>query len=157
MCRLFRFSRSNLCRVTTMRRVTDLTGLPVCLLVEWSTDGVVLGADFASSGYDERVNGVEWPIWLPSSLVKHDWGNIYDESSLQVVTIMTTKYNRLAYSSSDLTWWRADLWASFSFQAEILDSGSSRKKKQECCWRLMTGGNELKNLALIPDVGNVGP
>ena len=148
MCRLFRFSRSNLCRVTTMRRVTDLTGLPVCLLVEWSTDGVVLGADFASSGYDERVNIVKWPIRLPSSLIKHDWDRFDEENSLRVVTITRAKYRRLVYSRSDIAQWSADLQASFSSQDEILNSESSKETEQECCWRQMMASNELKNLEL---------
>ena len=104
--------------------------------------GLFPGAQSAKSGYNKRVNSVEWPsIWLSSSLMKHDWGNICDGSSLQVVTNTRVKYRWLAYSSSDLSRWSENLWVSFS-------SRFFKKTKQECCWRLMKADSELKNLVL---------
>ena len=145
MCRL---SRPILFRVTaTMSSLMSFNRMKHGL-------GLFARAQSATGGYDERVNIIKWPIRLPSSLIKHDWDRFDEENSLRVVTIMGAKYNRLAYSSSDLTRWTANLWASFLFSRCDLELMIFKRNEAKMLLRTDGGRRRVEEpCALIPDVG----
>ena len=76
--------------------------------------GLLPRALSATSGYEERLNNVEWPIGLPSNTLKHDGGGFLDEESLQVVTITGRNTTDYLASISDFTQGSATPYTSFS-------------------------------------------
>ena len=53
--------------------------------------GVDPWADFASSGYDERMDNIEWPIQLSPNRMKHKYGWFNERVSLREATIIESK------------------------------------------------------------------
>ena len=140
MCRL---SRPIQPRVTATMRGTKRTGPPKCRSVEWKHGlGLFPGAQSATSGYDERLNSVEWPIRLSSNTLKHNWGGF----SWRGLTLSgydhRAKYNRLACFNQ---WFNSVKCSSVCI---FLFSVLQEKQIKNVVCELMTVDNELKNLML---------
>ena len=76
--------------------------------------GLFLGDQSTTSGYNERVNSIYWPIRMSCSWMKHDWVRCRKESSPWVAMITRRSTTDWLTSISDLTRWGAPPYVSFS-------------------------------------------
>ena len=105
---------------------------------------------YAASGYNERVNSVEWPIRMMFSRMEYNWVRCCTENSLRVVTITGRSTADWLTANGDLTRWDAASYVSFS---TLFFKETESRMFYGNWWR--PGAGWRTSDALIPDASSL--